>query len=271
MSDLNPHGKCARAVAKAILLLETITTRGLVLEKKQTPRDLVSNVDFAIHHLLRRELAGSGIPVVSEEAQDAEARTERSDGPNWVVDPVDGTTNFVSGIPFFGISVGLVQGSRFLAGAFGMPATREIFYTISPTAAYCNETRLKTPEAVFGQSLVGAAFSSGSCVGPIAREEEFRVFGDINEHSRGCLRLGSAGASICYAARGKLGAAYGFYVQRWDVAASLAIAKAAGSDVLVVELGSSGRLHYIVGKGPILGDMKLKMGRLVQPSAWGEA
>ena len=271
MNDYDSHGKCARAVARAILLLESITTSGLSLEKKETPRDLVSNVDFAIHHLLLRELGGSGIPVVSEEAQESEARMERSGGPNWVVDPIDGTTNFVSGIPFFGISVGLVEGSKFLAGAFGMPATREIYYTISSAAAYCNEFRLKTPEAVLAQSLVGAAFSSGSCVGPEAREEEFRVFGEMNDHSRGCLRLGSAGANICYAARGKLGAAYGLFVQRWDVAASLAIAKAAGSNVLLVESGSFGRLHYIVGKGPILAEIKLKLGLLVQPSAWGEA
>jgi len=269
MRDSNTHGACAQAVGKAMLLFESFEAKTHEVRQKDTPRDLVSGVDFAIHRLICTELSVSGCKIVSEEDMSTWGQLDDPSQPIWVVDPIDGTTNFISGIPFFGVSVGLMHERSFVAGSFGMPKTKEIFYTVSPSSAYRNDVRLVTPEVQLETSLVGACFSSRpNSILQQARGAEMAAFQSINDNSRGCLRLGSAGGSICYVASGKLGAAFGLFMRIWDIAGALSVARAAGCQVLIAEAGSLDRLHFLVGSKPIVSQAKTFLAQCVAPESW---
>lgn len=256
MITFDHHGTCSRAVGQALLFLETVSSRDLVFSEKESPRDLVSATDLAIHNLISQELGATGIPVISEENREAESKMMPGDGPRWLLDPIDGTTNFAAGISFYGVALGLMHGEAFDAGAFGMPATRELFYTVSPEASYLNDARLRSDERSLGRSLIGACFSSRSTIGQQARENEFRLFGIINDRSRGCVRLGSASVSICYTAAGKLGATFGIAGRIWDVAASLAIARAAGCSIITCPTQDPLAISYVVGHGSVVREIR---------------
>lgn len=273
MSTFDYHGTCARAVGQALLFLETVSSRDLAFTEKESPRDLVSAADLAIHNLISQELEATGIPVVSEESAAAKADLIAGAGSRWLLDPIDGTTNFAARIPLYGVALGLMRGDAFDAGAFGMPATRELFYTVSPEASYLNDARLRSDARSLGGSLVGACFSSRGTFTAQAREAEFRVFGIINDRSRGCVRLGSASVSICYTAAGKLGATFGIAGRLWDVAAALAIARAAGCSIITSPTQDPLAISYVVGHGSVVheirsvieGEMGITSWREVQP------
>jgi myo-inositol-1(or 4)-monophosphatase len=269
MNDSKDHGACARVVGKAMLLFESHEANSTDVKEKDTPRDLVSGLDNAIQRLICAELSVLGYSILSEEDLSTWDRPEDPVRPLWVVDPIDGTTNFISGIPFFGVSVGLMRAQLPLVGSFGMPRTKEIFYTVSSSSAYKNDVRLKASEALLKTSLVGACFSSRPDSSlPQAREVEMAAFQAMNDSSRGCLRLGSAGGSICYVASGKLGAAFGLFSRIWDIAGAMAVARAAGCQVLTAQAGAKSRLHFLVGSGAIVSQAKAILARCVAPEFW---
>jgi len=252
MSTFDHHGTCARAVGQALLFLETVSSRDLAFAEKETPRDLVSAADLSIHNLISKELEATGIPVISEESFVPKSDEIAGEGLRWLLDPIDGTTNFAARIPLYGVALGLMRGSAFDAGAFGMPATRELFYTASLDASYLNDSRLRSDPRTLGGSLIGACFSSRGAFTGQMRENEFRVFGVLNDRSRGCVRLGSAGVSICYTAAGKLGATFGIAGRIWDVAAAFAIARAAGCGIMTSPTHDPLALTYVVGHGSVV-------------------
>lgn len=252
MTTFDHHGTCTRAVGQALLFLETVSSRDLAFTEKESPRDLVSAADLAIHNLISQELESTGIPVISEESVVVESDLIAGTGLRWLLDPIDGTTNFAARIPLYGVALGLMRGNTFDAGAFGMPATRELFYTVSPEASYLNDARLRSDTRSLGGSLIGACFSARDTITAKAREDEFRVFGIINDRSRGCVRLGSASVSICYTAAGKLGATFGIAGRIWDVAAAMAIARAAGCGIMTSPTGDPLTISYVVGHGSVV-------------------
>lgn len=256
MNASEHHGTCARAVGKGLLFLETLSLRELAFTEKESPRDLVSSADVAIHNLMCQELATTGIPVVSEENVASHAVSLQAMPQRWILDPIDGTANFSARIPLYGISLGLMEGEAFVAGAFGMPVTRELFYTVGPDSSYLNDARLRPGRKTLASSLVGVCFSSRAIGSRQARNDEFRVFGVINDRSRGCVRLGSASASICYTAAGKLGATYGIAGRIWDVAAALAIAHAAGCRILTAPAADPLAINYVIGHGNVVSEIQ---------------
>lgn len=270
MKTFDHHGTCARAVGQALLFLETVSSRDLAFTEKESPRDLVSAADLAIHNLISQELEPTGIQVISEESGVAQSDLIAGAGPRWLLDPIDGTTNFAARIPLYGVALGLMRGDAFDAGAFGMPATREFFYTVSPEASYLNDARLRSDMRSLGGSLIGACFSSRGTITAQAREDEFRVFGIINDRSRGCVRLGSAGVSICYTAAGKLGATFGIAGKIWDVAAAMAIARAAGCGIMTSPTQDPLAISYVVGHGSVVHEIRSVIESEMGITSWKE-
>jgi len=239
-------GTGARTVSKALQFFESVIEKDVDFVQKESQRDLVSDADFAIQRIILNELAVTGIPVVSEE-KDNQLDVLQTSEYCWVLDPIDGTTNFSEKIPFYGISLGLMRKQKFYAGTFAMPATKEFFYMIDEGVSYRNEKRLTVKQKPLSQSLVGVSFSSRKQGTEADRQQEFLAFGALNDRSRGTLRLGSAAANICYAAMGRFGLAYGHKNKIWDVAAALAIASAAGCDVLTTKTDALGQISFAVG------------------------
>lgn len=240
-----------RAVSSAEELLPVEFSKAESVETKESRRDVVTHFDLLIEEHLRKVLGPSGLTIIGEENFSSGDAIPSGDQPYWVIDPLDGTANFVSGIPFYAISVGLCRtrqgkADKFLTGAVALPAAKELFFRQGDQSAFLNGKRLTASDQSLGSALIGAAFS-GSRGDPEMRRKEYELFGDMNESSRGCLRLGSAASNICFAACGRLGAAYGFGNKIWDVAAALSIAKRAGCELVYHRAPGSPRVDYIVG------------------------
>lgn len=238
------------------LALRAVTTSHDLLAKKPNPvispgkesfRDITTELDRQIEENISLVLTESGYPIIGEESVDLEKALDALNFPCWIVDPIDGTANFVSKIPFYGISVALCVEQEFVVGAVIVPSPEELFFTYSNYGSYLNGVILKNKhDSKLSSSLVSMTFSGVK--GDIEfRRRQFELFETLNDSSLGCLRLGSASVSICYVAAGRLHAACGIHNQIWDVAGSLAIAKQAGCKVIFSRVPNSTRVNYIVG------------------------
>lgn len=234
-----------KAVSSSTELIEEAYPGGMAIATKGNPRDIVTAADVTIEEHITAILAASKHPVLGEE-KSGSGTFKGAGGIFWAVDPIDGTTNFVSSIPLYAISVGLVDGKVFRIGAVSLPASKELYFTHGNDAAFRNGKRLAVRDAKLESSLLAAAFSS-SRTDKEKRNIEFSVFGELNDSSRGCLRLGSAAVNICYVASGRLQCAYGVGNKIWDVAGALAVAGLAGAKVYLDMAAGSEEISYVVG------------------------
>ncbi len=137
--------------------------------------------------------------------------------PLWAVDPIDGTTNMVFGIPFWCVSIGLIHEGQAVGGALYLPRTDELFWGVRGGGAYCNGVRLqaKDRESLHAEDTLG--FTSAAI-----KHLDASVL-------RGRVRcLGSIAADIAYVARGSLCSLIGWSEGAYDMAAALCMAQEAG-------------------------------------------
>lgn len=243
-----------RAVAGAEELLASPVDRAVVATKGSR-RDVVTALDLQLERHITAALAGVGGPVVGEEAWSASATPPKPEESHWLVDPIDGTVNFVNGLPYYAISVGLAVGSDFRVGAVSLPAFKELYFTYGDEAAFLNGRRLEVKPANLDDALVGASFP-GRSTGD--RDRAYRQFGRVNDRTRGCVRLGSAAAMICLVAAGRLQAVYGTAAKRWDIAGAIAVAARAGCEIQMTPRAAWTDLDYVVaapGLGAPLRDL----------------
>jgi myo-inositol-1(or 4)-monophosphatase len=209
-----------------------------VVSNKGNLRDIVTQSDIEISELLGQKLKATGISVISEESY-----TLGMTVPDifWVVDPIDGTVNFAHGLPQYTVSAGLLDNQEFKLGVVCAPALNELYFTLNPQRAMLNGKPFMHVNRMKHDALVAASFGAKS---PLPY---YAMFQQVNESTRGCLRSGSASLNICWTAVGKLQAAYGFQAKLWDVAGALAIAHAAGCEIVLRQEPNSLLLDYCVG------------------------
>ncbi len=211
-----------------------------VAATKSSGVDLVTEVDEAAEALIRRRLAELRPTdgVLGEE----EGRQEGSSGLVWVVDPIDGTTNFVYGLPSYSVSIAVARsqgpdpfGWPLLAGAVHAPATGETWTAALGQGAFAEGERLTIPEPVaLGTALVGTGFAYTEQ----RRRGQARVLGEVLPRVRDIRRLGSAAVDLCLVAEGKLDVFYEQYLNPWDMAAGALVVTEAGG--VVERLGRDG-------------------------------
>ncbi len=184
---------------------------------------------FPEHRILSEEEDGRTGPL-SWEAREEESGEEEdsSDSPGflWIVDPLDGTTNFLHGHPAYVASVGVVLGIEPLAGAVVASATEERWWAGRGLGAFRNGRRIRVSEVQeLRWSLVGTGF-------PFKRLEQLHTYLEELERvlpaTSGIRRGGSAALDLCYLAQGSLDAFWEGRLDPWDVAAGLAILYEAG-------------------------------------------
>jgi myo-inositol-1(or 4)-monophosphatase len=224
---------------------------------KGSLRDIVTAADLAIGDLLETKLGTSGVPVLSEERYAAD---QPMPDTFWAADPIDGTVNFVNGIPMFAVSAGLVEQGRFQIGAVCAPGLDELYFTLNPQTSLFNGRPFVHSHRPMGDALIAASFAARG------GREQYDLFQEANEASRGCLRTGTAALNICWAAAGKLQGAYGFNAKLWDVAGALAIARAAGCSLQVHWQPGSISIDYCVGSSDVVA-MLLQLAR--KRGMWG--
>jgi len=188
--------------------------------------DLVTEVDLASEAAIREVLgrATPGIPVLGEEGGGAETATTR-----WVVDPLDGTTNFVHGLPHFGPSIALEIDGVPQVGVVIDVSRGEVFRAARGHGATCNDQPLRVSGVThLGQALVATGF---------AYDRQTRAAFYLTkvqralEQCQGVRRAGAAALDFCWVAAGRLDAYWEYALGRWDVAAGWVLVEEAGGRV----------------------------------------
>ncbi|MCF6242879.1 MAG: inositol monophosphatase [Bacteroidales bacterium] len=174
----------------------------------------------------------------------AEEQTEtfRSDKYNWVIDPLDGTTNFIHGLMPYAISVALMDKDELVLGIIYELSRSEMFYAWSGSKAFLNGKEISvTKTSKVQDSLIATGFPYYD----YARLPQFmKTLDYFMRNSHGLRRLGSAATDLAYVACGRFDAFYEYSLSPWDVAAGAFIVMQAGGKVCDFSGGS----NYIFGK-----------------------
>ncbi|MFL5847084.1 MAG: inositol monophosphatase family protein [Solirubrobacteraceae bacterium] len=217
------------------------------ITSKSTPTDLVSEVDLAAEKLIRgilRERAPED-GIVGEEGDDVAS----SSGRSWVVDPLDGTVNFLFGYPQWCVSVAC-EG---VAGVVFDPLRDELFAGGEGLPTTLNGTPV---EAVEDKDLASSLVATGFGYDAEQRAEQGAVVGALLGRCRDIRRGGSAALDLAWAAAGRVDAYFEHGVQRWDIAAGVLLCAGAGLEVST--LRARGRLPAGVIAAPpaIAGELR---------------
>lgn len=219
----------ARAVAavRAVAAEEILPRYRSVVAMRKDDGSIVTEADFAAQRaLLRRLQALQPVPVMAEEmrAEEQAAVFERG-GLFWCVDPLDGTKNFSESIPFFGVSVALMEGARPVFGTVYDPIADEAFYAVRAGGAWVNRQPLRVPPR--GPALAEAVAEVS------LRRDIARLRGPLKRRRPYARRLtsGSATLSWCHLAAGRIDVLLQGGQKMWDYAAGALIVEEAGGAV----------------------------------------
>jgi myo-inositol-1(or 4)-monophosphatase len=194
------------------------------------PGDFVSQADMRAEETLRQELsrARPGFAFLMEESGEHGAKDWEW---RWVVDPLDGTTNFLHGIPHWCISVGIERRiaedrSEIMAGVIYNPASDELFWGEKGVGAFLNDRRLRVSGR---KEMLQAVFATGVPFAGVPRKPEFlAILTRIMPQVAGVRRFGSAALDLAWTAAGRYDGYWELGIKKWDMAAGLVILREAG-------------------------------------------
>jgi myo-inositol-1(or 4)-monophosphatase len=199
------------------------------VRSKSTPTDLVSDADVAAEAAIRRVLttARPGDAVLGEEGG------ATGDGDlRWVIDPLDGTINFLFGVPMFAVSVACEDADGVLAGVVLDPIRDECFSATRSGPAELNGVAIAASERTeLSTALVATGFGYDAAV----RARQAVVLGELLPRVRDIRRAGAAALDLAWSACGRYDAYYERGVKRWDYAAGALIAARAGLELRKLE------------------------------------
>lgn len=230
------------------------------VQTKTSDVDVVTAMDKACESFLIAELqaARPGDGVYGEEHEERSSET----GVRWIVDPIDGTVNYLYGIPDYAVSIACEIDGVVVAGAVVRPESDEVYHAYVGGGAYRDDVALhgSTPQSV-AVSLVATGF------GYIAtrRQQQGALLANVIGSVRDIRRIGSAALDICYAAEGRIDAYYEWGLHAWDFAAATLIAAEAGLTVRSPE-HEDGLL--VVGAPAVADDLAQLLHIHIDP-AWG--
>ncbi len=189
--------------------------------------NLVTYVDKKAEDILIAELK----KIVPEAGFIAEEDEQLPKGEryNWIVDPLDGTTNFIHKIPLYSISLALNDGEETILGVVYEINLKECFYAWKGSPAFLNGKKIQvTNTGILDKSLIATGFPyyDYSLLDPY-----LALFKDLMQSSRGVRRLGSAAVDLAYVAAGRFELFYEYGLNPWDVAAGALIVKQAGGRI----------------------------------------
>ena len=192
--------------------------------------DLVTRYDVAIEQLLTQKLnaAFADYTVVGEESTQEIVHPQKA----IYIDPIDGTTNFVHGIPFCAISVGVWEEGKPVMGVVYNPVLDELFTAQAGKGAFLNGKKIAVSEQKsFQQSLIATGFPYTKVQKGVDYEWVLRTMREILPITRDIRRLGAASLDLCYVAKGTFEAYFECNLKPWDVAAGVLILIEAGGMV----------------------------------------
>jgi len=215
--------------------------RGKFKVREKARADLVTEADLASQEAIRDLVLGAfpdhdflGEEAFPEDISSTAADSQQKSSFRWIVDPLDGTTNYVHGLPGYSVSVALERDGEMIAGTIFDPISGECFTAEKGGGAFLAGERLATSHVEsMAEALIASSFP------PHVRRDDIDVtrFIDVLCECQAVRRLGSAALNLCHVAAGRLDAYWATSVKTWDVAAGLLIVREAGG--LVTDLDGS--------------------------------
>ncbi len=196
------------------------------------PGDFVTQADMRAEQSIRDDLtkARPGYALLMEESG---ASGSDNWAWRWVVDPLDGTSNFLHGIPHWSISIALEKrlpdgGSEVVAGVVYAPSVDEMFWAEKGAGAFLNERRLRVSAR---RDMLNAVFGCGIPIAASSNAQRARFARSLNllmPRTAGMRRFGSAALDLCWVAAGRFDGFWELQLKTWDIAAGLVIVREAG-------------------------------------------
>lgn len=188
--------------------------------------DLVSYVDKTSEQKLVEKLS----VILPEAGFIVEENTKSGTrNYNWIVDPLDGTTNFIHGIPCYAISIALEYKGEIMIGVVYEVAQNECFYAFKNGGSYLNGTKISVSER---NQLSDSLIATGFPIYNFSRLDKYiYILTYLMKNTHGIRRIGAAAADLCYLACGRVDAFFEYNLNAWDVAAGALIVMEAGGSV----------------------------------------
>lgn len=214
------------------LISEQIEVKGL--------NDFVTRVDKTSERMLVDALEElvEGAGFIAEE----NTKPQKGEVHNWIIDPLDGTTNFIHGMPCYCISIALMENNEIVVGVIYELNLKECFYAWKGGGAFLNGTKIQVSKAaVLKNALLATGFPYYDYKW---LDEYLDLFKYFMKNTHGVRRLGSAAADLAYVAAGRFEGFYEYSLKAWDVAAGALIVTEAGGKVSDFKGGD----NYIFGQ-----------------------
>ena len=197
------------------------------------PSNFVSNADTKAEKIIIEELmkAKKNYSIISEE----DGSKINSDTENvWIIDPIDGTSNFLHGIPHFAISIALKSNNEIISGLIYDPIKDEMFYAEKNSGAYFNNQRIKVSKK---KEIENCLFATGG---------KEKIISDFMTRKTGCAAL-----DMAYVAAGRYDGYFQNNLNLWDVAAGIIIIKEAGGIINEINLSNHNNIKIITSSSRI--------------------
>ena len=214
--------------------------------KDKSLNSLVSYVDKTAEEILVKGLS-EFIPAATFITEEDTVENKKSEF-YWIIDPLDGTTNFLHSLPFFAVSVALAHRDKIVVGIIYEVTRDECFYTWQGGQAFLNE---KTINVSPNKELINAMIATGFPYTHMERiDAHIEMIKYLRKHARGIRRFGSAALDLAYVAAGRFDGYFEYGLQPWDVAAGVFLVEQAGGLVSDFKNGDD----YIFGEEVVVGN-----------------
>ncbi|XP_017098307.2 inositol monophosphatase ttx-7 [Drosophila bipectinata] len=227
------------------LFMEGFRKPKLEFQTKSAIYDQVTYYDKQIESVLSEGLlkAFPESKIIGEEAlADSQSHGELTDAPTWIIDPIDGTNNYIRKIPHCCISVGLAINKQLVAGVIYNPAQNELYSAWQGHGAFLNGQPIHANDIkTMDQAVV--ALETSLMVFPKRRGSKMKRFYKLTSQANGSRSFGSAALGLCYVAVGQCDVYHVEHLKPWDLAAGVAILREAGGTVVHTSGGAYDVMH----------------------------
>jgi len=247
-AELGAIARDAARAAGALLLERFIAGGERAVASKSTPTDVVSEADYAAERAIRELLAARrpGDAILGEEG----GETQEGEGLRWIVDPLDGTVNFLYGVPQWCVSVAVHDADGGIAGVVFDPLRDELFAGERGGVATLNGAEVRGSEsAALASSLVATGFAYSAEV----RALQAAVVARLLPQVRDVRRMGSAALDLAWLAAGRYDAYYERGVHAWDIAAGVVLATCAGLESQTMDADGAAPAGVMVAPPGLIG------------------
>ena len=224
-ANLNIMEKACKKASK--LLIRDFGEIEKLQVSKKGPGDFVTNSDKRTEKIIINELslARADYSFLAEESGLSNKSTEF----RWIIDPIDGTTNFLHGIPNFAISIGLEKNKEIICGMIFNPITNEMFYAEKGKGAYLNNSRIRVSSRKNVDECV--ILTGGPVLSYKNKEIFFKEYENVTRKVAATRKLGSSALDLAYLASGRCDGVFERNLNYWDIAAGIIIVKEAGGTI----------------------------------------